>query len=54
TGLGLAIVKAIAEEQGGTVSVTSELGQGSTFTVSFPKLQASNITPDQNDLEQAS
>ena len=54
TGLGLAIVKAIAEEQGGTVSVTSELGQGSTFTVSFPKLQASEITPDYDELEQAS
>lgn len=54
TGLGLAIVKAIAEEQGGTVSVTSELGQGSTFTVSFPKLQATEITPDYDELEQAS
>jgi two-component system OmpR family sensor kinase len=35
TGLGLAIVKAIAEQHGGKVSVTSEPGKGSTFTVEF-------------------
>lgn len=35
TGLGLAIVKAIAERYGGTVSVCSELGRGTTFTVRF-------------------
>ncbi|NIO69899.1 MAG: HAMP domain-containing protein, partial [Anaerolineae bacterium] len=33
TGLGLAIVKGIAEQHGGKVSATSELGKGSIFSV---------------------
>jgi signal transduction histidine kinase len=38
TGLGLAIVKHVAELHGGTVTVTSDLGQGSTFAVRLPLL----------------
>ncbi|MCI0334626.1 MAG: ATP-binding protein [Planctomycetes bacterium] len=36
TGLGLAIVKHMAQSFGGRVSVASEVGQGSTFTVELP------------------
>ena len=36
TGLGLSMVKEIAEFHGGSVSVESELGKGSTFSVNIP------------------
>jgi signal transduction histidine kinase len=36
TGLGLSIVKAVAEQHGGSVSVQSELGRGTRFTVDLP------------------
>jgi signal transduction histidine kinase len=36
TGLGLAVVKQAAERHRGTVSVSSQVNQGSTFTVSLP------------------
>jgi len=39
TGLGLAIVKHVVESHGGSVSVASELGAGSTFTVHLPILE---------------
>ena len=40
TGIGLALVKETVELHGGKISVTSELGSGSTFSVTLPKGEA--------------
>ena len=40
TGLGLAICKAIVDAHGGRLEVWSELGKGSTFTLTLPTIEA--------------
>lgn len=40
TGLGLSITKALVEQHGGSIAVTSEVGTGTTFTITLPSAAA--------------
>ncbi len=50
TGLGLAIVKHVIANHGGKISLRSELGEGTTFTLALPRYKGETIETDQ-DLE---
>ena len=39
TGLGLMISSRIVRDHGGTISVESELGKGTTFTIRIPRIE---------------
>jgi len=54
TGLGLSIVKLVTEAHGGSVSLWSKVGSGSTFTLRLPALISPDHPASNNDQEVAS
>jgi two-component system sensor histidine kinase SenX3 len=47
TGLGLAIVRHVATNHGGTVTVESQEGVGSSFTLTIPARTVADAAPDE-------
>jgi CheY-like chemotaxis protein len=45
SGLGLAIVHGVVKEHGGFINVESTEGQGTTFTLYFPAIEAAPVVP---------
>ncbi|MBN1294622.1 MAG: response regulator [Candidatus Latescibacteria bacterium] len=49
TGIGLAVVHGIVKNHGGDVTVTSKVGEGTTFTVLFPKYECEELSETIHD-----
>lgn len=50
TGLGLVITKQFTEMMHGTITVQSEFGEGSTFTVRLPAVVQTNLSPQEESV----
>ncbi len=48
SGLGLSIVRSMVERNDGTIQVESVVGEGSTFTVTFPTFDTEEVLPCEN------
>ena len=51
TGLGLLTTRKIVQEHGGTVSVESDWGEGSVFTIELPRRRLPRVTPTEDKAE---
>jgi PAS domain S-box-containing protein len=52
TGMGLAVVHGIVSSHGGCIDVQSEPGQGTTFTIDFPEIEAKSTKGEKKPVEQ--